>query len=103
MSFLLVHAKLNLTELDADSIVIGLSMFRCFGQFVVSTRYYSAVTVRVIKISSVPSPILGPFLVGPDSKNRPIFVPTLAAHCTIEWVRICQLKSGSKEPSIHRP
>jgi len=39
MSFLLVHAKLNLTELDADSIVIGLSMFRCFGQFVVSTRY----------------------------------------------------------------
>ena len=36
MSFLLVHAKLNLTELDAGSIVIGsvdVSMFRSVSRF----------------------------------------------------------------------
>ena len=36
MSFLLVHAKLNLTELDADSIcywIVDVSMFRSVRRF----------------------------------------------------------------------
>ena len=46
MSFLLVHVELNLTELDADSIVIGLSMFRCFGQFVLGISFRPGIAPR---------------------------------------------------------
>ena len=93
MSFLLVHAKLNLNELDADSIVIGLSMFRCFGQFVVSTRYLAGVLFLLVDDLRSKSTALNPPAFRSSSKST--------CHSSTDLMRASATRPGPTPSCMH--